>query len=508
MTDYGNFAGALKTSEFSDPSCNPERLTLTSALGGNGGRFTISSADPDTCYGDPSQQRVHMSGFSDPGAPSLAPGAEVAWCSSIRRRAGSVFGSITLHELHGEHVPCRIAAGPAPFNFQCRDDGGTPRWAFIVRGWNDCGPPAPAPPIGFVQHQFGAPSTLTAVGDGSSQNDRVPHAWQNGLSDQANDDEWLHFLCRWVLSGDPAVGRFTAWACKGTAAPVMVPIVPEIAIATCMPVDNYPILSLYYPNQAGTADYEYAAGAVFDNLAAAQAWQSARLTTALGGDPWSGVGVPGPPSHTVAAALAADADDNQHSRHNPTYATVTSGGGTYVLNSDGTTVLVCTRGFYSPDHWVEVFVLRFNTGAAITAALGPGESFVEFLRATFKYNVPTTGSDGDGRNVVADWIADPGAADTTDWSNTVTGTALNEDLTTLNVAGDGQRDLWNPTSVNAAGWTGLRFGVSGGQPTNANHWRIAAREHATARAPELELEFEYATASGGRDRAIVTCLAS
>ena len=45
-----------------------------------------------------------------------------------------------------------------------------------------------------------------------------------------------------------------------------------------------------------------------------------------------------------------------------------------------------------------------DTGSAIAAALGPGESFVECLRATFKYNVPTTGSDTNGRNVVADWM--------------------------------------------------------------------------------------------------------
>lgn len=506
--DFGNWAGGSLLAEFADATCNPDHVSATSALDGTGGRLTVDfasySGGAEWCYGDTAQVRVHLSGFSGSG-PSLDPGAEIFWPWSIRRRAGSHASSVVLNELHAEHVGCTLGGGPAPFNFQCRNDGGTPRWAFVFRGWDDCAGP------GFVQHMFGASATFSAVGDGSNQGDRVPHAWAGGLSDAAADDEWLHVMLRILLDGDPNVGTVQAWACKGTSAPEMVEIIPETQIATCYPITNYPILSVYYANTSGTADYEYAAGRIFDDLAEAQAWQTARLEGALGADPWGGSGGGGGSTRTVVVDLASDDDDYQLSRHDTAYATAAAGGGTYVLNSDGATLLHCTRGNYgSPDYWIECFLLRFLTGDAIEAELAPGETLDTVTRATLRYNVPTTGSDVDNRAVVAEWIPDWAPVGSADWSSSNAADALNVDLTTLNVAGDGEHDLDNPASVatGAGAVTALRFNVSGGQPANANHWRIAAREHSTGRPPSLELEFTVTvdppspsgSAPGRRDR--------
>lgn len=509
MTEFGNFDGAAKTSEFADATCNSDHLTRAAGLGGQTGRLAVTfasySGGGEWCYGDTSQVRVHLIDFAS-GGPSFEPGFEVVWVSSIRRRTGSHASSVVLHEIHAEHVGCALGSGPAPFNLMCRNDAGTPRWSFVVRGWDDCAGG------GFVQHMYGAGATFTAIGDGSSQGDRVPHAWAGGVSDAAADDEWLHFCARWVLSGDPAVGRFQAWACKGLAAPVMVEIVPEAEIATCYPIGNYPILSLYYANVAGTADYEFGAGAIFDNLADAQAWQTARLETTLGGDPWTGFGGGGGGGGgsylAVPVALASDDDDRQHDRWSTVYATVAAGGGSYALDNSGPTLLEPARGLYGSDYYISCVVLRFNTGAAIAAELGPGESFDTCTRCALLYNVPTTGTDANGRNVVAEWIADWGTADSGDWAEANAADALNEDLTTINVSGDGERDLLNPENVNPTGWTALRIGISGGAPAGGNHWRMAAREHATGRPPALELDFTVTTAGGGSRKARCLLLAA
>jgi hypothetical protein len=128
---------------------------------------------------------------------------------------------------------------------------------------------------------------------------------------------------------------------------------------------------------------------------------------------------------------------------------------------------------------IQVSFARF-----LTSSLGSGAVVTDaVLKIWFDSLV-----NADGRNLVVEWYT-PGAWPPVDadWSENVGTTAGSFPLSGLTDATVNSLTLTNPSNVNVTGYTSLRLGISGGQPTGFNRIRIAQFDHATEQEPRLEV---------------------
>ena len=88
--------------------------------------------------------------------------------------------------------------------------------------------------------------------------------------------------------------------------------------------------------------------------------------------------------------------------------------------------------------------------------------------------------------------------DAADWTLTSGTNALaGTDITSLSKNSTVELTLANPGNISLTGYTGLRLGISGGQPSGDNHVQFATLEHSLQ--PEPQLVVTYST-SGGATR--------
>jgi hypothetical protein len=132
------------------------------------------------------------------------------------------------------------------------------------------------------------------------------------------------------------------------------------------------------------------------------------------------------------------------------------------------------------DYEVLVGLLRFDTSAL------PDDAVV--TSATLRVFV-TEQRDADDRLLVGEWLA--GSAwpiDGSDFALAVGTSALaGVDVTGLTKNASYELPLTGLASVSRTGYTGLRLGISGGQPTGDNLVQIAALEHPSRPEPQLVL---------------------
>jgi len=141
-------------------------------------------------------------------------------------------------------------------------------------------------------------------------------------------------------------------------------------------------------------------------------------------------------------------------------------------------VVMAGRRLASGSFQVLVPLLRFNTSSL------PDNAIV----TSVKLRLYVTGkADTDNRSLVGEWY--PSASwpiDAADWTLTTGSGALpGADLTGLPTNASNELALSSPGSVSLTGSTGLRLGISGGQPSGDNYLQIAALEHPSNPEPQL-----------------------
>ncbi len=114
-----------------------------------------------------------------------------------------------------------------------------------------------------------------------------------------------------------------------------------------------------------------------------------------------------------------------------------------------------------------------------------------------KLRLHVTGkADDDNRSLVGEWYPSSNwPIDPTDWTQTTGTSALvGADLTGIAVGTSNELNLSGVAAISVSGYTGLRLGISGGQPSGDNYLQIAALEHASNPEPQLVVTY---TTSGG-----------
>lgn len=96
---------------------------------------------------------------------------------------------------------------------------------------------------------------------------------------------------------------------------------------------------------------------------------------------------------------------------------------------------------------------------------------------------------GGEASVAADWIADPSSGGGT--------LAFSVDIGTLTSDTREPISLQNVSSINKTGYTGIRIGISGGQPTGTNQVAVIAYENVANPGEEAILTVNYTEAGGG-----------
>jgi len=153
------------------------------------------------------------------------------------------------------------------------------------------------------------------------------------------------------------------------------------------------------------------------------------------------------------------------------------------VNTSGT-VLTAGRRLAFGDYEVLVPLMRFATSGLPDGATIPS--------ATLKIYV-TKETDADDRSLTAEWVdgASTWPIDAGDFTLVGSGSALaGSDITGLDVGAVNSFALAGLSSVSSTGWTGLRFHVSGGQPTGDNYVQMAAFGNAN---PVAQLVVTYTT---------------
>ncbi len=187
---------------------------------------------------------------------------------------------------------------------------------------------------------------------------------------------------------------------------------------------------------------------------------------------------------SVEVHIAASGDDGRVRKVGATYPP--SGAEEVLLTN---TIIEIQRHLSGGTYRNFCGLLRFDTsvvpvGSTITSAT---------------LGVRTSGTaigDADGRTLDAEWYSGNAWAD----SGTATGTyvlnvgtdALVVDLTGLTTVTDYNWSLTNPENVVAGGWTGIRLGISGGQPTGLNEIFLYSWDHSTQPEPTLTVTYELA----------------
>ena len=109
-----------------------------------------------------------------------------------------------------------------------------------------------------------------------------------------------------------------------------------------------------------------------------------------------------------------------------------------------------------------------------------------------KLRLHVTGkADDDNRSLVGEWYPSSNwPIDPTDWTQTTGTSALvGADLTGIAVGTSNELNLSGVAAISVSGYTGLRLGISGGQPSGDNYLQIAALEHASNPEPQLVVTY-------------------
>jgi thermitase len=186
---------------------------------------------------------------------------------------------------------------------------------------------------------------------------------------------------------------------------------------------------------------------------------------------------PPAPGSSITSSVAAAGDDGNVMVTGPAYPPV--GGG--VPNTTGT-VLTAGRRFVYGGYDVFAGLVRFDTSAI------PDDATV--TAATLRLYV-TGKADRDNRNLVGEWYgAGSWPIDAADYVLNPVGSALvGADLGAIVVGASNEFALTGLGSISKTGFTGLRLGVDGGQPTADNFVQIAAFDHATLPEPRLVVTY-------------------
>lgn len=189
--------------------------------------------------------------------------------------------------------------------------------------------------------------------------------------------------------------------------------------------------------------------------------------------------VAGPPSSGASITLNVGAvgDDGNLFATGPAYPPV----GSAVPNTTGT-VLTAGRRFVYGGYDVFDGMLRFDTSAIPDGATITGATLRLFV---------TGKADGNNRNLVAEWYgAGNWPIDAADYVLNPAGGALaGADVTAIATGASNDFALTGLASISKTGYTGLRLGVDGGQPTADNYVQIAAFDHATLPEPRLVVTY-------------------
>lgn len=183
---------------------------------------------------------------------------------------------------------------------------------------------------------------------------------------------------------------------------------------------------------------------------------------------------------TTTFNIATGTDDGAVRRRGGTYPPT----GTYdYFTTD--TFCYPQRSWNGSDYLVSVPVFRWDTSSIADDAT--------VSAATAKIYCYLT-TDDEGRSVVAEYYDHGADIGEEDWTSTAVsdahaGTAIS--AITLNVRNDFA--LQNLANINLTGYTGLRFHISGGQPTGHNFCGMNTSEEVEAKRPLLEVTYSSAT---------------
>jgi hypothetical protein len=132
------------------------------------------------------------------------------------------------------------------------------------------------------------------------------------------------------------------------------------------------------------------------------------------------------------------------------------------------TSVIATKAFNGVDSGeVNNALMRWDTSSIDDAAT--------VTDATFSYTLFEAIVDTDDRSVDGEYYdASNWPIDCADWISTVGTDAFSEDLTTV----ASPITLGTLSSINLTGYTALRLGISGGEPTGTNRWRASSFEGA------------------------------
>jgi hypothetical protein len=123
-------------------------------------------------------------------------------------------------------------------------------------------------------------------------------------------------------------------------------------------------------------------------------------------------------------------------------------------------------------------LLRFDTSAL------PDNATVTSVR--LRLHVTGT-ADANDRSLVGEWYSTANwPIDATDWTLSAGANALpGADITALVKNATAELNLTGPAGISLNGYTGLRLGISGGQPSGDNYVQISALEHPGKPEPQL-----------------------
>lgn len=180
---------------------------------------------------------------------------------------------------------------------------------------------------------------------------------------------------------------------------------------------------------------------------------------------------------TMSFSVAVSADDGSVSDSGTTYPRTS---GSVVNTTSGATAVA--RSFVSPNYLVRVSMMRWDTatlpvGATITAAT---------LRIYLTLLANT-----DGRSLVAEWYASSNwPIDLSDFTGTAPTTPA-ASLSLSSVTASALNDLvfTDLSGINPTGYTGVRFHISGADPTGANTTSVALWDSVLDPAPELLITY-------------------
>ena len=186
---------------------------------------------------------------------------------------------------------------------------------------------------------------------------------------------------------------------------------------------------------------------------------------------------PPPPPSTLTAAPSAAGDDGTTALTGSVYPPT----GTPSASVDGVAVTAGRRLVHTG---FEVYdgLVRFDTSAIPDTATITG--------ATLRLYV-TGKSDGDNRNLVAEWY-DPAKwpLDGSDFTLNPGSSAFAADITQLAVGATDTFNLAGATSISKTGFTALRLGIDGGQPAGDNYVQFAAFDHPSLPEAQLVVTFQ------------------